>query len=152
MSSRLRWQVRAFHEKFGHPVADTPRELDSERMRQRLRLITEEYFELLEACGLGPHTSEVAIKDVLEYVSISVDVPDLVDALGDLDYVIEGTRVEMGIDGDPIAREIHRANMAKELVPFAHKPKKPDGWKPPDIVRLLRKQGWHGQRRAKVET
>jgi predicted HAD superfamily Cof-like phosphohydrolase len=63
--------------------------------------------------------------------------------MADLDYVVEGTRLEFGIDGEPIAAEVHRANMAKTEGPVAPDGKrlKPPGWTPPDIAGVLRKQG-----------
>jgi predicted HAD superfamily Cof-like phosphohydrolase len=75
---------------------------------------------------------------------IRVDLPELADALADLDYVVEGARLEFGINGAPIATEVHRANMAKLDGPVREdgKKQKPEGWKPPDIESELRKQGW----------
>jgi predicted HAD superfamily Cof-like phosphohydrolase len=72
---------------------------------------------------------------------VDVDLPDFVDALGDIDYVIEGTRSVFGVDGAPIAAEIHRANMSKEPNGWG-KPAKPANWTPPDIEWELRRQGW----------
>ena len=64
----------------------------------------------------------------------------------DLDYVVEGTRLEFEIDGGPIAVEVHRSNMAKVGGPVREDGKrlKPPGWTPPDIAGELRKQGWKG--------
>ena len=70
-----------------------------------------------------------------------MNYPELFDGLGDLEYVTTGTRVECGIDGEPIAAEIHRSNMQK--VPNGtSEPGKPPGWKPPDIEGEMKKQGW----------
>ena len=73
---------------------------------------------------------------------------ELVDALADLDYVVEGTRIEFGINGKPIADAVHAANMAKVGggIRGDGKINKPEGWQPPDIAGELRKQGWEGQR------
>lgn len=83
------------------------------------------------------------------------DLPAMVDALADMDYVNAGTRLVLGVDGAPIAADVHRANMAKEpimcwsggtenrLVPDPiKKPTKPEGWKAPDTAARLREQGW----------
>ena len=73
---------------------------------------------------------------------------ELADALGDLDYVIEGFRLVCGINGEPIADEIQRSNLAKldadgkPIRRYDGKLLKPPGWTPPDIERELLAQGW----------
>lgn len=49
-------------------------------------------------------------------------------------------RLELGIE----ASEVHRANMTKATGPIAPNGKrmKPPGFRPPDIVGELKKQGW----------
>lgn len=157
-SSTLREHVRAFHERFGHPVRTVPAEPSKSEMQFRLRLIAEEFFELLAACEIWPKAdigrhAELHAKDIIleaiEYdFSGTIDLPEVVDALGDLDFVIEGTRLVIGVDGEPVMAEIQRANMSKEPVlkdgkpdPLA-KPTKPEGWKPPDVTGVLARQGW----------
>jgi hypothetical protein len=120
-------------------------------VRLRLRLIAEEFFELLDA-ALGEYKPEpwrfdaarAAVADIVNDTPIAVDLPELADALADLDYVVEGTRLEFGIDGPPIARAVHSANMAKIGGPVDEHGKvgKPPGWTPPDIDKALRDQGW----------
>lgn len=141
----LRDQVKVFHEKFGHAVAETPAAPDAEALRFRLRLIAEEFFEALAACGVQADRLKYDILDEIGTASLRgypIDFPEFIDALGDLDYVIEGTRLVCGVNGAPIAEEIHRANMDKDAVGDLKKPTKPEGWKPPDIEGELRKQGW----------
>lgn len=87
-------QVKQFHEAYGQPVGDKPQFLTEDRMALRKRLIEEEYAEFLEAVEEG----------------------DLVNAfkeLADLIYVVEGTIVEMGGNGDAVFNEVHRSNMSK---------------------------------------
>ena len=87
-------KVKEFHETYGQPVGDKPAFLTEDRMALRKRLIEEEYAEFLEAVEEG----------------------DLVNAfkeLADLIYVVEGTIVEMGGDGDAVFNEVHRSNMSK---------------------------------------
>ena len=165
----LHEQVTEFHRKYSHPVRETPGPISDERMRFRARLIAEEFFEVLEAiftdevacdghaghdlssgacpsCGnkfhtLGLHTLEEGIRELIAKSTLKVNYPELFDGLGDLEYVTTGTRVECGIDGEPIAAEIHRSNMQK--VPNGtSEPGKPPGWKPPDIEGEMKKQGW----------
>ena len=90
-----------------------------------------------------------------------IDLPAFVDALADLDYVVEGTRAVFGVDRRPIEDEVQRANMSKDPVYVsakdawhrgdapegaapdpAAKPTKPVEWTPPDVEGELVKQGW----------
>jgi predicted HAD superfamily Cof-like phosphohydrolase len=148
--SELSRQVREFHEAMGLPTAEAPTiPKEARRVRLRLALIAEEFLEVITAaCPLwdGTRKDEVAdlLRDTIENYPIDVSLPDFVDGLADLDYVIEGTRLEFGIQGAPIAAEVHRANMAKVGGPKSPTGKqlKPEGWKPPDIAGELQKQGW----------
>lgn len=148
--SKLRMQVRAFHEAFGVPVLDRPQVPSDDRVRLRLRLVAEEFCELLEATlNLGQLGEQVLRSSVFGAIAggrIEPQLDAIADALGDLDYVIEGTRLEFGIDGGPIADEIHRANISKVGGPIREDGKqlKPPGWTPPDILGELRKQGFEG--------
>ncbi len=147
----LREQVLAFHAAMGCPSADFPAVPSDERVRLRLRLIAEEFFELVgsvldeSTChSLTEARNELSF--AIEHASLRVDIPELADACADLDYVVEGTRIEFGINGAPIAAEVQRSNMAKVGGPVREDGKigKPSGWTPPDIAGELRKQGWRG--------
>jgi predicted HAD superfamily Cof-like phosphohydrolase len=156
MSITLHEQLLEFHRKVGQPILDKPQVPDEARVRLRAALIAEEFFETMEAM----FAPDAGLKEAREYVMdacknapIAVHMADFADGLADLDYVIEGTRIEFGIDGAPIAAEVHRANMAKAVGPTGRdgpvagngKILKPPGWKPPDIEGELRKQGWRGE-------
>lgn len=144
----LREQVLEFHREFGQPIVDNPSLPSDERLRLRLRLISEEYGELLEAAGADPRMLRLLKFLIAEIVSsarsVEANLPELADAMADLDYVVEGTRIEFGIDGAPIAAEVHRANIAKlgGEKRADGKIMKPAGWTAPDIEGELRKQGW----------
>lgn len=173
MEKSLRDQVLEFHRVFDHPIRKTPGQITDERVRLRARLIAEEFFEVLEACftdevvcdgkrghntngkdpcpscgnvfhTLGLNSLEEGIRELIAKSGVRVNLPELADALGDVDYVVEGTRIEYGIDGDPVAAEIHRSNMAKVGggKRADGKSQKPPGWTPPDIKGELEKQGW----------
>lgn len=173
MGKSLRDQVLEFHRTFNHPVREKPDYISEERVRFRARLIAEEFFEVLEACftdevvcdgkrghntngkdpcpscgnvfhTLGLNSLEEGIRELIAKSGVRVNLPELADALGDVDYVVEGTRIEYGIDGDPVAAEIHRSNMAKVGggKRADGKSQKPPGWTPPDIKGELEKQGW----------
>jgi predicted HAD superfamily Cof-like phosphohydrolase len=144
----LREQVREFHLAMDVP-ADAPRPtvIPDARVRLRAALIAEEFFEIMEAMFSEDFEDLRRMKSaMLRAISdepIDVHLVDLADGFADLDYVVEGSRLEFGIDGAPIAAEVHRANMAKVGGPIAENGKrlKPPGWTPPDIVGELRKQG-----------
>lgn len=53
----------------------------------------------------------------------------------------------LGIDLGPVFEEVHRANMAKVGGPTRADGKilKPEGWTPPDVAGVLRRQGWSGE-------
>lgn len=156
----LAYSVREFHWKFGHKVRSRPTVPPDAEVRQRLRLHAEEFLEQLEACGLNPdeafhdrdETRQPSIRAQLQLMidtdALQVDLPAFVDALGDMDYITEGSRAVFGIDGVPIANAIHECNMQKIAVldadgnpdPLA-KPLKPAGWAPPSVAEILDGQG-----------
>ena len=143
----LRDQVREFHVAMGQPCAERPTVIPDDRVRLRAALISEEFFETLRALfGDDPALAraEATVRLAIDVAIVRVDMVALSDGLGDLNYVEEGTRLEFGIDGEPIAAEIHRANMAKADGPVAPNGKrlKPPGWTPPDIAGVLKAQGW----------
>ena len=156
----LRAQVRAFHVAMGVPAdAMKPTIVADERVRLRAALIAEEFAETMAALfdlnsdhpdGPGSFGGVerllARLKYMVENAPVRVNMVELADGLADLDYVVEGTRLEMGIDGDPIAAEVHRANMSKVGGPIAPNGKrlKPPGWTPPDIVGELKRQGFEG--------
>ncbi len=149
--TKLREEVTEFHHAFGQEVRAQPGVPDERVVRLRARLILEESFEAVEA--LMPFTyclfnmdedKERLLEIIGEGTRGRTDAVAVADALADLDYVVEGTRLAFGIDGEPIAREVHRANMAKLGAgndEFGKK-QKPAGWTPPDVERELVKQGW----------
>jgi predicted HAD superfamily Cof-like phosphohydrolase len=144
----LRDQVAEFHRAFDAPVHGTPRVPPQERIELRLRLIAEEFCELLGACGCDPRTVGMVQHEIAHAMmtELKANIVEVADALGDLDYVIEGTRLEFGIDGAPIADAIHRSNIRKAggAVREDGKIQKPEGWAPPDIRGCLIAQGWSG--------
>ena len=86
------------------------------------------------------------IEEVVEELLYALDTKDIVkvaDGIADSIYVLLGTALAFGIDMEPIWNEIHKTNMAKESSgDQVKKVIKPEGWQPPDIVELLKNQGW----------
>lgn len=155
--SEIRKQVKEFHQAMGIPVLDSPQVPSLERMLLRMSLMYEEFMELCEAMFPG-NESEQETKERVEclqqllrrqLIGVArlgnpVNLAKLADALADLDYVIEGTRLEFGINGKPIANAVHIANMRKVGGPVREDGKqlKPPGWTSPDIEGCLKAQGW----------
>ena len=88
--------VLEFHKASGHPVGTKIKLLSKERMLQRIKFIQSELNEL---------------KDAVE----EDNLVEIVDALEDIRYFVDGTHVEMGTNGivDSIFHEIHYSNMSK---------------------------------------
>ena len=90
----------------------------------KLRLITEEYEELVEAFNEN-------------------DTVEVVDALADLIYVINGFAIYLGVDLDQVVSVVHKTNMDKldkngePIYREDGKIMKPDGWEAPKIKELL---------------
>lgn len=134
-------RVREFHEVFGHPVAENTTQIDTSRTVLRLELIREEFCELLDAAG--DHLAANAIRSVQIYPDGDADIVGIADALGDLEYVVNGAALEYGIDLPKVVEEVHRSNMTK-LGPDGHpiyradgKILKGEGYEPPNIERIL---------------
>lgn len=83
MKSTVIEMVKEFHETYGHPVGpELPTQL---RQYERLTYINEEMNELLTAI-------------------INDDEVEVIDALGDLMYFVNGTLVEFGLSATPQAK------------------------------------------------
>jgi predicted HAD superfamily Cof-like phosphohydrolase len=93
---QMQKSVLEFHETFGLEIGKEPNTLSGiDAIDRRINLIEEEKEELEEAL-------------------YEENIEKAVDAIGDLLYVVFGTAVEMGIDIDPIFKEVHRSNMTKK--------------------------------------
>jgi len=89
-------QVREFHETYGLPVESVPNISDQKTNDLRINLIAEELEELQEALKNN-------------------DIVETLDALIDLQYVLDGAFLSFGLhDVKEIAfAEVHRSNMSK---------------------------------------
>lgn len=149
--------VGLFMQKFQQHIGDTPGWPPQEVMDLRVKLMAEEFAEMLEAGGyagnfwIGRSTPES--REHASYITHwhhhpvdvgrTVDFPAFIDALLDIEYVTLGTHVSCGVDPQPIWEAVHAANMQKMPV-GAKGAVKPEGWTPPDVAGELRKQGWQG--------
>lgn len=131
------FQVQAFHKAFNQPVGQSPKMLTEERKKLRIKLISEELEELKKALEEN-------------------DLQETLDALVDLNYVVNGTIVELGVQWffEAVFDEVHRSNMAKlgpDGKPIVngkngvHDPSRPMGkvlkpkdWTPPNLERFVK--------------
>ena len=86
--------VQEFHEQFDIHISTTPSVPDEATQFLRNRLIQEEFEEFQEAMQ-------------------SEDLSAMAKELADLLYVVYGTAVSLGIDMEPVFKEVHRSNMSK---------------------------------------
>ena len=117
--------VKEFHQAFGQRIGEKPELPDKDERKLRMKLLAEEYTELV----------------VAEY---NDDIVEITDALADIIYIACGTAVSYGIPLDDVFAEVHRSNMAKlvdgKVIRRADgKVQKPEGWTPPDIKSVLDK-------------
>lgn len=116
--------VQEFHEKYDAPVRHAPTLIGPKDCLRRARLIFTEAGEFIEAADRG-------------------DLVEMVDALADLLVVVYGAAVEMGVDLEPVFAEVHRSNMSKDGgMDAGGKILKGPGFRPPDILGELRRQGY----------
>lgn len=105
-----------FHRKYKYPI-DEP--LTEKNILFRIRLIMEEYAELIKAFEIG-------------------DVVEIADALADLRYVVDGTAVTFGFPMEALLEEVHRSNMTKDFDRHVGKPIKGPNYSKPRIEKILR--------------
>jgi predicted HAD superfamily Cof-like phosphohydrolase len=147
----LQAMVEQFHRAGGYPARHSPAVPSEAEIRFRFKLIAEEFFEQFDACFPGALQRQLVadakdrVRQLIEIGPVGeVDLPTLVDAWADLKYVIVGSEITFGVDGNAVFRVVHAANMAKfgeHARRDAHgKTAKPLGWKPPDIAGELERQ------------
>lgn len=114
--------VQEFHDKFGCDVNYRPTVDDTELSLFRVSLIAEEFGELTRA---------LEMKDPVK----------VLDALTDLQYVLDGAYISFGLSKVKQAafEEVHRTNMLKiaDKLDTTHKIQKPKGWQPPNLEQFI---------------
>jgi predicted HAD superfamily Cof-like phosphohydrolase len=142
--------VYEFHLKSPQLISQYPRtDIDDKIVRLRARLIMEESFETITAMyGYDDQFGELKAKvmALIDTTEVNVDLVGVVDGCADVDYVVAGTRLSFGVKGLPVAKTVHRSNMAKlgpgSWIREDGKQMKPQGWQGPDILGELITQGW----------
>lgn len=96
MSKSTLEQVQEFHETYGLPVKDAPDLTDPQTNELRINLLAEELEELQEAIENNDHV-------------------EVLDALIDLQYVLDGAFLSFGLADvkEAAFNEVHRSNMSK---------------------------------------
>lgn len=96
MSKTTLEQVQVFHETYGLPVKDAPDISDEKTNQLRINLLAEEVEELQEALAAG-------------------DMVEVLDALTDIQYVLDGAYLSFGLQDVKMAafEEVQRSNMSK---------------------------------------
>ena len=129
-------QLKEFHQAFDHHTPDHPT-LDGYPFEFRADLVAEEAIEFVHACGFSFWADGAGRRSLMR--THDPDWVSMVDGLCDLLYVTLGSFVSMGIDPTPFFDEVHRSNMSKKGggKNSIGKSLKPEGWRPPEIERLL---------------
>lgn len=142
--------VKAFHQKFGLLVGESPRHLTRRKLKERVECLLEELTEFAEACGLniyGGDDGEVVVGDGYMIPSMmDQDLPAQADALIDLVYFALGTAVMMGLPWQQLWDDVQRANLSKVRgeTKRGHKVDvtKPEGWVGPQGEKILIDHGY----------
>lgn len=148
-------QVGEFHKAFGHPYFLDPSIPEARKIRLRLSLIVEEVEELFDAClseaagdkhGLDYKFYFRRLNEAIQAIDdryVDFDVVEAADALGDINYVVNGAAHTFGFNLDAVTSEIHRSNMSK-LGPDGKPIYRDDGkvikgpnYFPPNIKKIL---------------
>lgn len=120
-------QVAQFHRATDTPIVSLPACPPPDRRELRVKLLQEEFYEVIDAMDEG-------------------DVAHVAKELADLLYVTYGAALEWGIDLMAVMDVVHDSNMAKirpdgKVVRRSDgKVVKPSGWQQPDIASVLTHQ------------
>lgn len=116
-----------FHRVFGHPIHTHP--LSVEQIKLRIKLIEEETKELVD--------------ELWNYAQTGIISPNLLKERGDVQYVLDGLDVALGVDAVEITSIVHDSNMTK-LGPDGKPIYREDGkvlkgpnYTPPDLSHLV---------------
>jgi predicted HAD superfamily Cof-like phosphohydrolase len=114
-----------FNQAFDIPTLETPGLGPEDLAALRIKLLREEVEEYAQAVADG-------------------DLVEVLDALADIGYILAGSVLNHGLHHlyDEAFAEVHRSNMAKlvdgkVLRREDGKVMKPEGWKAPDLARIL---------------
>lgn len=127
-------QVRKMYQAFGMHEGEQTEMLPVAEMEFCLQAIAEEFQELSDAY-------------------VKQDIAGIADALVDVSIFVLGTSIRMGLPWEALFNEVMQANMKKELgegskarslAGYKIDLVKPKNWKAPNIIKVLRDNGWKG--------
>jgi predicted HAD superfamily Cof-like phosphohydrolase len=131
----LQEDVNRFMRAMGQTVRGYPQTPPDEERKLRIRLVTEEFDETIDALiELGnPSLSRGRELDLLA---------ELADGIADLVYVLVGTASTFGITLNDVWEAVQNANLAKTkgAVREDGKRLKPPGWAAPNIQGIIAEQ------------
>lgn len=143
-------QLIAFHQAMQQPVGSRWTPDVRVDVALRVRLIAEEFGELLVALKLIDEQQATLLTSQIESwlhhpvypLAVSNDLADqaaVLDALCDLIYVTVGAAVTWGLPLSTAWEEVHRVNMTKSTGPIREDGKrlKPEGFQPPNMADVL---------------
>jgi predicted HAD superfamily Cof-like phosphohydrolase len=110
--NKIQAQVREFHEKFGVKISENPTMPELKERILRANLILEEALEFIHAMGLYARF-QFGEWEIKENFPAKPDLIAAADAIADLNYVVAGAAVTMGLDTEKLGDEVHRSNMSK---------------------------------------
>ena len=129
------------HDNTPGPSIDKLTPTDFDRLRDLVREESDEFCDAMdyleESINLKKRTNgEMGEANILDAWS------QVIDGMCDTIVVIHNTACAMNLDLEPFFNEVHRTNLAKVGGPVREDGKrlKPEGWKPPDILGLLKDQ------------
>lgn len=112
-------RVREFMLAMGQPVAAAPTMPLLAQRKLRTALLMEEVLEFAEACGLhvvGTTRTDTRLPHIISIapsLHAEASLPDMYDALCDIDYVCAGGFVVAGLDQEAGSATTHQSNMSK---------------------------------------
>jgi predicted HAD superfamily Cof-like phosphohydrolase len=144
------WQsdVRAFHEKCGQEVNNSPSLISEDTISLRYSLIDEEVNK-----ELLPILKKLQEKGTWDSEDFIEDLAATADGIVDAIYVLLGAAVSLGITIQPIWDATQEANMQKFTGPKRGDGKilKPEGWKHPDVKALIEHQLNHPEKYRELD-
>jgi len=151
-------QVREFHETFECPIRNLPTVPSSRELELRGNLILEEVKEFCDAAGLYiSMDSDGKLRASRNPLVAQPDLVEMADAIGDINYVVEGAALCLGLNSEAIGEEVHRSNMTKVWPDgTVHRREdgkvvKPPSYSKPDILAVLAQQKEYAGVETEVE-
>lgn len=116
MSNKYLESVKEFHDIFGHPVSNNPKDMDLNLRRLRVKLLFEELKELSQALDVMGTFNQLCNESLNgSEDGDNVDIIETQDALCDIQYVLSGAVLALGFTdvNDKAFDMVHDSNMSK---------------------------------------